>query len=350
MKQTYTLILITLGICLLSCKSMKTKSNEYQWQACFQAAANFPSKLYSGYLYNKETGVVLRGGGVDGEDYARWGYGGTSMGGGGKSRTLPTKLHLIWISFVEDQFYEARIDLDTAKINKMFKDGYTHSMRGKVMTLHDYEFIISVAPGGTVALWLEEGFGSFKTEIGFYQQVAKKTDIPWKELVPLGNERDVLVPAMLKNIPPELLKQYREDGIPFDKWENYRRKYNYNLLFREGDKQIFTFWYMFNGEKITINNHFILQNYAGEYMTKALPKQFDILWDEPNGITYHVIVDIPETEIERMSNFFDEHEGKASFYIEPYIPEYVRQIKLFLINGDDKMEVNLAPHEVFKRR
>ncbi|MFV0484291.1 MAG: hypothetical protein ACK5MG_09390, partial [Bacteroidales bacterium] len=63
--------------------------------------------------------------------------------------------------------------------------------------------------------------------------------------------------------------------------------------------------------------------------------------------TYHVIVDIPETEIERMSNFFDEHEGKASFYIEPYIPEYVRQIKLFLINGDDKMEVNLAPHEVF---
>ncbi len=341
-----SIVLIFFATLNSSCSDMKYKEKKYDWRAGFSAAANFPSKLYTGYLYSEKHGEVLRGSGVDGTPYVEWGMGGSSVGK--DNIPLPTKLHLIWFCFVEDQFYEAHIDLDIEKIRAIFDKGYPDQNPPYGFRIrHDFEFLVNVAPGGTVAVWLWEGAGKNKTEVGFYPRVAKKIDVPWKKMVPLGSPREIHVPnTVARNVDSSHLASYREQGIPYDRWANYRKKYQYNLLFREGDRPLYIYWHMVNGEKKNLENKFVGVRYQGEYHELALPRMIHFVWHEPepDENLYTVEAKILEREHDKMRSFFYRHEGKASFYIEPQS----LVLKLFLLSGDEKMEIELEEHEIFR--
>ncbi len=347
MKYLYKLSLLFIVITTIQCDSMK-QEQKYEWGVDFGAAPNFPAELYLGYMEvdGEKSGVVIRGEGVVGGPRDEWGYGSAST----ELMPLPKKLHLIWMSFVEDQFYEAHIDLDTLKIKELFEKGYPVMLEDKITTQHEYKFFVNVAPGGTVAVWLSEGWGDNKTEVGFYPQIAQKTDVKWKDFNPMGlQDRKKYVQNRLNNhIPDSLQKHYKTSGIPFDRWEKLRKKYTYNLLFKKEDQQIFIDLYLINGEKRTLNNPWVEIDYKGEQLTLALPIKFRFAWREPNKIAYEAMIEIPEEEREKMTAFFEAHNNIASLYIEPYIPQYVRQIRMFLISGDDKIEIKTKPHEVFK--
>ncbi|WP_239727507.1 DUF2931 family protein [Tenacibaculum finnmarkense] len=321
------------------------KEKKYEWRACFNGAGGFSVKLHNGFLSYGDNGVGLRGGSGNGHPNATWGEGGTYTGG--DFMPIPKSLHLIWMSFIEDQFYEAHIKLDTLKIKNILDKGYNRFIDEKVVKRYSQVFVVNVMPGGGVTVWLDSG--DFNTEVGFYPQIATKTNINWKEFVPMGiQNRKKYIDIYLSDIPNELLEQYKTEGLPLDRWAGYRDVFKYNLGLKEYDEQIFIHTYLFNGEQQLLKNKSINIDYKGAFLEQGLPKELRLVWKEEN-IYYTVNIKIKETELEKMKLFFKEHNNTATFKVETkYKNDPKGQIKLFLINGDDKEEVSLHPHIIYK--
>ncbi|MBL4746159.1 MAG: DUF2931 family protein [Flavobacteriaceae bacterium] len=169
-KILIPLLLITL---VTSCQNKKNMNKEYEWRVSANAPKNFPATIYYASLGGVE---VRRDGTID----SGWGMSGSSVEG---LKTLPKTLDLIWLSYIDNQFYKGNFKLDQEKIKHIFNEGFKDNFGKDNITYHDFSFVINVAPGGTVALFMK-GLGSFQRGVGFFK--AEKTDVKWKDFVPMG--------------------------------------------------------------------------------------------------------------------------------------------------------------------
>src|SRR5690625_5873636 len=76
-------------------------------------------------------------------------------------KPLPDKLHIKYFSYLEDQFYEGNFDLPYEKILFLFREG----SKDKDNTEYN-RIMVGVAPGGSVAVWLQGQIKKNKDFIG----------------------------------------------------------------------------------------------------------------------------------------------------------------------------------------
>ena len=324
---------------LFSCNNKKSNTiyNEYEWRVSVNAPKNFPATIY----YAALGGVDVR---RDGTINSGWGTSGSSSDG---VKTLPKTLDIIWLSYIENQFYKGNFELDQEKIKAIFDEGFKDNYGEDIVTYHDFSFVINVAPGGTVALFMK-GLGNFQLEVGFFK--AEKTDIKWKDFVPMGlQDREKYVKGRLeRNMNKDSLAYYKTNGIPFKRWGNYREYFNFKTIMPVDYNIVGLGYDCFNGERFYGENNAYHIN--ENYNKLPIPKEITINWiEEDNQYKYIAILNIKESEYSRISTFFKNNSNKAAFYIEPYIPVNVREIRLFLKSDTEKIEIEVLPYEVKRK-
>ncbi|QCE40966.1 DUF2931 family protein [Psychroserpens sp. NJDZ02] len=330
-------LLLTL---FFSCNNTKsnTMDNEYEWRVSVNAPKNFPATIY----YAALGGVDVR---RDGTINSGWGTSGSSSDG---VKTLPKTLDIIWLSYIENQFYKGNFELDQEKIKAIFDEGFKDNYGEDIVTYHDFSFVINVAPGGTVALFMK-GLGNFQLEVGFFK--AEKTDIKWKDFVPMGlQDREKYVKGRLeRNMNKDSLAYYKTNGIPFKRWGNYREYFNFKTIMPVDYKVAYLAYNCFNGERFYGENRAYHINET--YNSLPIPKKITLNWLEEDNdeYIYGVVLKLKESEYTKMSTFFKNNSNKAAFYIEPYIPVNVREIRLFLKSDTEKIEIEVLPYEVKRK-
>ncbi|WP_028887532.1 DUF2931 family protein [Tenacibaculum ovolyticum] len=309
---------------------------KYKWSVSVNAPKNFPATLHYGYL--GETGIRGKGTLNSG-----WGLTG-SFTGSQEKRVLPKELHLVWISYLENQFYEGHFELDHKKIAEIFEKGFKEDTDKGVIMSHDMFFVVNVAPGGTVAVWLM-GIDGFQREIGFYQ--AKKTEVVWKEYNPHGEQdREKSVKIYTDAIPPEIVTQYKENKLSFKKWETYRESFTWSVGIKGNPHMVFLNAYAFNGEEYRIHQKFL--KIKEDTIYSALPRKIKMQWEESDQVKkcFTATCIFKESDYTTIAAAFKENNHTGSFEIVPYVENNVKKLKLYLITGTKKQEIHLKENKV----
>lgn len=89
---------------------------------------------------------------------------------------------------------------------------------------------------------------------------------------PDGDDQQQFFDSLFKiTVPDSTQTKIKEEGIPFDLWDSYRKKYNYRFLFKpydEKDKFTFQSHQYFNGEATILYKDDVDKN---EYLTASIP-------------------------------------------------------------------------------
>lgn len=178
---------------------------------------------------------------------------------------------------------EAELPVD--KMLALFREGFIfkNSRKNDTIIHETYDrIVIGTAPGGVVVIWLDGGLK--RVEIGRYQ--AKETYVDRNKFY--RNPKDLTQEEFYEegfdiDVPIEIQKKIRRDGIPFGLWDNYRKKYHwrFNCTFYKEDKNVFQNISFFNGEYITLYEEELEKK---AFKNQALPRRaeitFNIYWCE----------------------------------------------------------------------
>lgn len=163
-----------------------------------------------------------------------WGRGRSNHVTGPALKPLPDKLDITFFSYLEDQFYEGSFDLPYDEILKFFNDQdakpKTLNAEGKGIPIL-FKVIVGVAPGGTVSVWAVAN-GSKEVFFGKAKKVDRVLKNSIGKAITDRAERTKYAKETVEDeVPAEILAAIRKNGIPFDKWANYRIRYNWVPMF-----------------------------------------------------------------------------------------------------------------------
>lgn len=261
---TYLLFLL-IPLQLASCQTkLKNMEEQFEWQETMSNPTGYPTEVINGSLISEDgthTSLFL------GLHKGPWGSSGRSMRSGIKQ--LPNKLVVTWRAYAEDLTYKIETEIDYNKILTLFKEGfYLPSMDDKNPEPRKEKFNeinVGFAPGGVVVVWIS-GLGR-KVEIGRYK--GEEIKIPEEEIAQLDRSLKVLFTdgyreSVMNNnaiISPELQKQNKP--IPYDLWDTYRVKYNWELIVNLPEKiKIKEVWKnYFNGEKFNVFGDILIEQF-----------------------------------------------------------------------------------------
>ncbi|WP_164875558.1 DUF2931 family protein [Apibacter sp. HY039] len=315
----------------LSCQNNNQMNEKFEWGETISCPPGYPVDVYRGGLQSVDGGFTSlylgTHSGIEG-----WGSEGRSMSDGKK--TVPNHLHVIWLSYAEDCFYEVDTDIDYEKMVKLFKQGYytpsSSASRPEPFKEKYNRIIVGFAPGGTVVVWLA-GVGR-QIEIGSYQ--GKKATIPQDQIDQLDYPiKNIFDPEYRKNIlknpgivPKEIQEENKTQPIPFGLWDSYRKKYNWKASFKLPDNGISKkiIFYYYNGEREILFGQSEINKYVdipselkwNNLKKPPIPKELKISWLN-NNILYVGEIAFNEKEIfSAFEEVFREHpEGKAELII-----------------------------------
>ncbi len=272
--------------------------NKYNYQASESAPMYYPMQIISGALYYQDgsgslyipnMAVVANGWGDDNSSHVldNDGY------------PLPNKLKTIFYSFTEKQFYQGEFELPVNKIQELFDNGYQSLRADKVLTYD--KFIVGVAPGGGVAIWLS----SMDRRVEVFFGKAEKIEGDWKWIT---DNQEVDPDEYIQEIieyerrTPEQLDIYNKEGVPFGVWEKYHeRRYAWKPALTEMKLRdnIINNIVFYNGE---VNFQGMNVN-TETNETFAVPSEIDIIWNR----TGYLVNDL------KIECFFDEDEIFTAF-------------------------------------
>ncbi len=261
--ENFFLILTVFTLQLSSCQQKNNndmRRDKFEWQEAKSAPPGYPIEVYMGGLQSKNGFTSLYSGTTLG--LKGWGTGGGGMSSGLK--TIPNHLHVIWVSYFEHKFYEIDTPIDYEKMVSLFNEGYyemsyVNDPNAKEPSLNrtDYKTImVGFAPGGVVVIWVA-GAGR-QIEVGRYQgkeitftqaQIDELPSGPKKNMHSLEYHNNILYHWNM--VPEEIVEKVKDKPIPYGLWDNYRKKYNWQLSFeflhQEKVKDVFFDFY--NGER-----------------------------------------------------------------------------------------------------
>ncbi len=224
-KNLITRSITTLCLLLTGCADAMTKNKtEFEWVATESATDLYPMKIVQGSFYyqNSNNGVSIPSGGAY---VGEWGDFISTHVGGDDIRPLPDRMDILFYSLAEKQFYKGQFDLPYETILALFREGVAADKKRPWYR----RIMVGTAPGGVVAVWVtgsrtkEVFFGKAeKYDLSYGRAIGIKFDSPQEE----SEWVDDLIRDMLK---PEQLAAIKRDGIPFNKWERYRKLYKWTL-------------------------------------------------------------------------------------------------------------------------
>lgn len=216
--------------CLIpSCGASMKNATEFEWHATESAPAHYPMEIIRGTFFYKgqNQGLYIPNGGTLN---AGWGISNSVHVTGPEKKPLPDRVEVIFYSYTEKQFYQAKFDLPYDQILQLFRDGYKENPDKPYYNA----IMVGIAPGGAVSVWLE----GYRTKEIFFGQ-AEKIDIdPGTGFnLPFDSkaESDAYIEKQIVNVlNPDELQSLKKNGVPFGTWARYRKLYKWIPTYKEG--------------------------------------------------------------------------------------------------------------------
>ena len=224
---SFLLTLLTAGT------AMSAEQTRFDWSASDSAPQYYAMKIIFGTLYFRggTGGTGVPGGGVISHG---WGLMNSTHVSGEALKPLPDKLDITFFSYLEDQFYRGTFDLPYDTILKLFQEEEAKpkrkTMKGDELP-NKYKIIVGVAPGGTVAAWIQS---QGQKELFFGKAQKVEMDFTNASKIPMASreERTAYVKKVAeRESTPDILATIRKNGVPFNKWADFRKTYNWTPAF-----------------------------------------------------------------------------------------------------------------------
>jgi hypothetical protein len=204
---------------------MHNNQKKFTYGAQKSGPKGYPVNILSAMLFFKgeKAGLPVPSGPSDG----KWGDGISNHPH--VERTLPDRLAVTFYSFAENQAYQGIFDLPYEKLVELFQWGVDNpKVMGNMSFPIFSRFVVGVAPGGTVAVWIT-GHGE-QREVLFGQ--AEKLDMSLTSVfqVPFSNKAEAesfRIELLKKKMGEEQLNNIAKNGIPFDIWQRYRKPFQW---------------------------------------------------------------------------------------------------------------------------
>lgn len=316
---------------------MSAQQTKFDWSATESAPEGYAMRIINGnlryhgdpigaglYVPNRVT--IAHG----------WGQGRSSHVTGAALKPLPDRLDITFFSYLEDQFYQGSFDLPYDKILAIFSEEEAKPKKlnadGKGIPVH-FKIIVGVAPGGTVAVWAS---ANGNKEVFFGQ--AKKVEMDYaKNVFDVDNHEERV--AYSKKVAerestPEILAAIRKNGIPFNKWSNFRTRYNWMPTFVGNPPKSFGAIY-YNGEGK--DYELPLEKSFGN-TSNPMPRKVDFKYIVPgdDGSRYFMI-QFNEPEILDAFAKLSAKQLPLKLEFDPRFP--ISQTKIRLHNGKESIEL-----------
>jgi hypothetical protein len=316
---------------------MSAEQTRFDWEASESAPQHFPMQIVFGDLRYHDT---PSGAGLYVPDnvliYHGWGRSDSSHVTGDALKPLPDRLDISFYSYLEDQFYQGSFELPYEKILRLFQEAEAgpkrRAMNGDEIP-NSYVVTTGVAPGGTVAVWFAFHLG--QTELFFGK--AEKTEMDYAKAFRLGftfpNEqarKEDIEESIQDAVPPEKLADIRKNGIPFDKWANYRIRYNWTLTFPASNPP----------------SRFRLGFFSGEGRPYKYPMEGNSGYQIPdmcdfkyviNGVEYYYDIHFDEDEMFDAFTHLSANQLPMQLEIDPRFP--IKQTLIRLHNGKESIQL-----------
>lgn len=274
---------------ILSCKPEMKK---YEWLPTANAPELYPTRIHDGHFYLEDGGSVYIP--TAAINHNGWGNSGSTHTQGEDLKALPVKMDITWASYMENKFYAGSWDMPINTLKKLFEKGTVDWRTGSISNYT--QIVVNCAPGGIVVVWV---YGDDQQiEVARFQ--AKETHVDMKEFVP-GNPTITQEKYFDKSESvPEAYENLKRNGIQYDIWDIYRKKYEWRARTEIVGHQLMNIGFkMFNGEEETIFNKNITEPVKeNPFKLRAVPKQLNFIFeDNRKHQTVFEVKPFDETEI-----------------------------------------------------
>ncbi len=345
-KIKICLILIILLVIMGQATGMAMNSNKkYDYQVGESAPSNLPMQIISGSLifednkgslYVPNMVIVANG----------WGEWRSSHVLDNDGYPLPEKLKLTFYSYTENKFYQDEFDLPLEKLSDLFSKGFYSFNQDDDITFD--RFIIGTAPGGIVTVWIS----AYDRRIEVFQGKAKEIDGDWKWVVdnPEVSRMEYINEVIdYEQRTAESKKDFKENGIPFGRWEKYHNSRYYwqpvltDMNLRDGIIKYISFY---NGEKDYLN--LPLENYHKD-LAIAIPDKLSIIWNRTGYLINDLSIEVFFDEKEIFNAFETIEKDKLPIEMELRMePEKNYDFTIWLRNAKNSIELKKTKIKTWK--
>lgn len=300
--------LISSGVAVVLCSNKK----KYEWTASVTAPDMYPIQVHrSIFIY--DDGYTY----LDSGDYLKsgWGKSGRKNYTDTKSKPIPYRLVINWLSWNESKFYKGVFELPKEKMERLFQEGYLNR-RGE---RENYDIIlVGMAPEGVVVVWLLGNDACIEIE-RFQAEVTD--EFSTRDIAPgsngLGGEYPSLKQFAEDIMQPEIKEYIENYGLSNHIWDRYRTKFLYRTLVQyesDSGKTNRLRQELYNGERRWLTP---AEMDNPSYLLQARAKEIIFDWFDGEDI-YRGFVTFDEREIPDIYEqiYKDTPEGKGEIVIK----------------------------------
>ena len=243
MKKYLLMGLVAICLCIVAsaCNSrndMKYSTRtKFPWTPNISAPLNYPVEIkyaFLGFGTDGERypvmeplgniGIGVSMGKVSFEDYERE-----------EGLDIPNSMEVLWLSYAESKFYKLHTTFSKNlqwEILQLFRQGYHNKYDDKHENYST--LLITMLPGGKVWLYMN---GVGRTVLVCDTLHAEPIEMTLEEFdKDAPNVSNSVQEYSEGNLDKEQIADIKENGIPFELWERYRERFNYDFKFEFEDK------------------------------------------------------------------------------------------------------------------
>lgn len=204
---------------------------KYNWEPTSSAPLLFPVEFHAAYMrYGNNSALAVpssmrinNGLGTPGLTYGLNDEG---------SYPLPTGLDIVWLSLVDKKFYRAEVDFPMDTLTSLFDKGY---INGKGEREYYNMVNVGLIPGGRIIIYLDGG--EKRVELCDFQ--GEETMVNMKDFLPNAYFAYENYDAYFQEVfsdDDDWILNYKTNGVPYDLWDRYRERFNYDINFEFENK------------------------------------------------------------------------------------------------------------------
>ena len=343
--------LILNALTLVSCNKInnmfKGNNTKFHWTPTVAAPRNYPVETgYAVFIYgDKDVGYPVmetrfaRGIGdpLSAEDFDA----------PGSVYELPKRIRVLWLSITEQKYYKADIEIPAEVQDSMlhlFQKGFYYPVD---KTSEEYNTIVlTLLPGGK--MWLTVA-GAGKQTLICDNLKATETHVDFKDF---NKEAYECFSTMQKYCAAALgdydgVKENLEEvGIPFDLWDVYKERFNYNLKIDFEDKNA----KIDSAHTVCefTNTDFLNERDNAPLSTWARPFHITFVWDRAG---YHYIGEFYFDEEEVINVFreaFNQKHRKEKGVLHIHVSKYNNKFDIYLLVDGKQYPLTKTMIHVFR--
>jgi len=337
--------LVMLGTLWLYSGQGRVEKSKFDWLASNSAPAGCPMRIIMGDFHFRGGGSLyippasLHGG---------WGAPASVHVVGADEKPLPDRMTIVFYSYLEDKLYRGDFQLPYERIAKLFAEGYRSYDYRTPPHITFERLIAGVAPGGSVAVWVD-GIGR-EQEVFFGR--AQEFDGDWHQITgmpPHVNREENRVRSLNQAVTTDPMTERFIENVPIDVWETYRAPYAWRPVFADVPMPLVSVVYnYFNGERYELP---VSMDAEMQKLPRPIPKHIDFFSKIPGeDAKVWFQYDFDEAEITRAFKAVGDGKEPIELVFRRAVRESASTFEVVLRSGEretllekTRLDLNRAP-------